>query len=1762
MHLKKRQKHYNTLLVLMLLFNILAQAAIPAVAYASEIEDTPTLTAAEVDTPISVSDLITQNNPGGDLTVEGYIVGYVVSKTNVSRDRLDADTNFAIADTIDEIDPAKMAFVQIPSGNLRSEFGLQTNPNNIGRKVIVTAKAEAYFNHFGLKSASAMTFTDSEEDSDGNDTPGDGEDEPAPDPLELKSINEVRVKNTGEVKTKGIVTAKLKNSIQIQDETGGIAVRPTSLDVELGEKITVEGSLKTYNELLQIDPATLIEKEESTIPTPLPIKGNELGNHESEFIILKNIKIVGEVRGNSWVNYNAEDSDGTKFIIRDDNGDLSLAIGEEYTSITGIASTFNADKQIIPRSNADIVPAGIQPAYATPAAGLVPIGTEVNLNTISENAEIYYTLNGSEPTKESSLYEEPIVVDEATTIRAITFDAAGNSADIREFAYTVYDNSKGTKIHHIQGESHESEFVGATVNNVVGVVTYIYDINGAHYFHMQTPDGKDDDNPKTSEGIVVYTNNKLDLEVGNLVSVTGTVDEYHIDGYAEKAETDLSITQINARNGAVVVKEDNVKLPTAIKITSSDIPSKISGQNTFTEFEPEKYAIDFWESIEGMRVEIAPSTAAAPQQHGDLVVVTDDFEPSALTVNGGILLGIDGPNAQSIQFKVQPNGQARDLRVKTGDKFTKSLTGVVNYGFGNYKVYADLTDVVDALEEGIVKPKGTTIVKNPSKLTVATYNVENFSANTSYTSNEKAKRIAESFVDDMNSPDIIGIVEVMANRATNSSSPEANESFERLIDEIAKADGPTYKYANIDPEMNQDGGAPGGNIRVGYLYNPERVTFVEADKGGATEAVAYENGQLTLNPGRVEPSKFPGTRKPLAAQFEFNGESVVIVNNHLNSKNGDEPEYGQNLGRKGSEAERHGLATVVNNFVKEILVDNPNENVIVLGDMNDFQFSKTLEILEGNELTNLVNKVPTAERYNYVYQGNSQVLDHILVSKNLAETAEIDMIHINSDFTNMHGRASDHDPVLAQLDLSVTNESDTFELPIMHMNDTHSNVENYAYMMNTINGFREDNPGSLLLHAGDVFSGTLYFNLYEGRADLALMNLMGIDAMVFGNHEFDLGNSADGHKALADFVKGADFPFLGTNIDFSKDVHMKDLDTNNSVVSEPSAGKIYNSIVLDVDGEKVGVFGLTTEDTKNIASPVDITFTDYVKAAEDAVAEFEAEGINKIVALTHIGYNTAPDVGNDLLLAEKVKGIDVIVGGHSHTTLDAPVVVNDDQVDPTVIVQTGSAAENLGTLNVQFSDEGHVVGYAGQLLDVEQYQQDPEALEILEPYAKRIEEFGNEEIGAEAMKDLVNPRHGDGEETSVRANETELGNLVTDAMLYKAREKYPETVIAVQNGGGIRAPISKGQITVADVINVLPFGNDPVVAELTGQEIKDLLEFSVRQAPAENGGFLHVSGMKFFYDSEREVNDRVVAMYVVNGDDLVEIDLTEDYLVTTNGYTGQGGDGFDTFAKAFAEGRVRDIGEIDWEQLRDYMVEEEYLNGVVDPVIEGRIIDLKGEGLPTDPTDPEDSIELEVKLPGKKVTITITGEGLEGLELVAKDAVKDVKNIPSILGELYDLFNISLVDAYGNKVQPNGPVTVRIEFEAGRSPKKVFHFGENFEIAEELDFKVVDGAVVFTTDSFSYFGIQYAEATSGETPGDTDEPGTPTTPGDGSTPGETGQPGSPTTPGKTPGATESADKDKDLPATGSSIIVPLIGGMSLILAGLGTELYRKKRYKN
>lgn len=545
----------------------------------------------------------------------------------------------------------------------------------------------------------------------------------------------------------------------------------------------------------------------------------------------------------------------------------------------------------------------------------------------------------------------------------------------------------------------------------------------------------------------------------------------------------------------------------------------------------------------------------------------------------------------------------------------------------------------------------------------------------------------------------------------------------------------------------------------------------------------------------------------------------------------------------------------------------------------------------------------------------------------------------------------------------------------MHTNDTHANLDNAARKITAIKSVRATKPNSLLLDAGDVFSGTLYFNEFDGLADLQFMNLAGYDAMTFGNHEFDMGTAT-----LANFVKGAYFPFVSANVNFSQDVNLQSR-FNDSITNNPQGGQIYNGIIKVVNGEKIGIFGLTTEETPTISSPgTGVAFENYIAEAQKSVDALKAQGVNKIVAISHIGYNDSLDWDNDLALAAAVEGIDVIVGGHTHTPLMAPVLETTG-TEPTVIVQAQEYNKYLGTLDVTFNAAGVITSHNGSLIEIDRkvnnayvFAEDPEAAQILNSkYKPTIDAMKATIIGTTATA-LV------GGNPPARVGETNLGNFITDGMLAKAKTINANTVIALQNGGGVRTTLAAGNISLANIFSVLPFGNSLAIMNLTGAEIKAALEHSVKDAPNAFGGFLQVSGMKYTYDSSKPVGQKVQTVEVKGQDgNYTALNLTQNYFVATNVFTAKGGDDFTMFRTAYEQGRVSEPGFVDWEIFRDYIVAQP--NKVVNASVEGRIVNVAPQtvaaatfsGTTTTPKTYTGNVLVDVTNVAKLENATVTG---------------------------------------------------------------------------------------------------------------------------------------------------------------------------------------------
>jgi predicted extracellular nuclease len=362
--------------------------------------------------------------------------------------------------------------------------------------------------------------------------------------------------------------------------------------------------------------------------------------------------------------------------------------------------------------------------------------------------------------------------------------------------------------------------------------------------------------------------------------------------------------------------------------------------------------------------------------------------------------------------------------MNVGASLTSAVVGPLDYSFSNYKIQATTTPTFNA--GGLTRE--VTGATPAERIAVATFNVENLAGTDPQA---KYDTLAGMIVTNLRSPDIIGIEEVQDNDgvAGGVASPvvAADVAWTRLIAAIQAAGGPVYQYRQIDPVDDADGGAPGGNIRVGFLFRTDReVEFIDRPGGGPTTettVVDHPSGpQLSASPGRIgtQSAAFEATRKSLVGEFRARGKKLFVVVNHFSSKGDDQPLFGPAQPPvRFSEVARHGQAQVVHDFVVDLLDVDPNANVIVLGDINDFEFSETVDILEADGvLHSLIKNLPPAQRYSYVFEGNSQVLDQILFSPNLSDhfPNAYDVVHVNSEFADAV-QASDHEPSVATLDL-------------------------------------------------------------------------------------------------------------------------------------------------------------------------------------------------------------------------------------------------------------------------------------------------------------------------------------------------------------------------------------------------------------------------------------------------------------------------------------------------------------------------------------------------------------------------------------------------------------------------------------------------------------------------------------------------------------------------------------------------------------------------
>ncbi|MFF9122187.1 endonuclease/exonuclease/phosphatase family protein [Streptomyces sp. NPDC014889] len=567
------------------------------------------------------------------------------------------------------------------------------------------------------------------------------------------------------------------------------------------------------------------------------------------------------------------------------------------------------------------------------------------------------------------------------------------------------------RIHDIQGATRISPYANQQVTAVPGIVTAVRTYGSTRGFWMQ--DANPDNNPATSEGIFVFTSSTPTVAVGDSVTVTGTVSEYVPGGTTSGNQ---SVTEITKPTVTVVSKGNPVPAPVVIdakSVPAAYAPAGNPAANNSINglpLEPTKYALDYYESLEGMNVQIADARVVTATNPYSELWVTVKPDENRSTRGGTVYGSYDSQNTGRLQ--IESLGSTADFPVAdVGDTLAGATTGPMD--FNSYGGYTIVANQLGTLKSGGLK-RETTAKQSPGELSVATYNVQNLDP-----SDATFDEHAAAIVHNLQSPDIVSLEEIQDNNgAVDDGTVDASVTVNKLIDAIVKAGGPTYDWRSIDPVNDKDGGEPGGNIRQVFLFNPARVSFTDRPGGDSTTAVGVKkvNGNkaaLTVSPGRINPTSdaWKNSRKPLAGEFVFRGRTVVVIANHFASKGGDMALTSQYQPvPRSSEVQRHLQAAEVNAFVKDILKIDKDADVVALGDMNDFEFSGTAKILEGDgELWSAIKSLPANERYTYDYQGNLQVLDQILISPAIKRGGnfDYDSVHVNAEF---HDQTSDHDP--------------------------------------------------------------------------------------------------------------------------------------------------------------------------------------------------------------------------------------------------------------------------------------------------------------------------------------------------------------------------------------------------------------------------------------------------------------------------------------------------------------------------------------------------------------------------------------------------------------------------------------------------------------------------------------------------------------------------------------------------------------------------------
>jgi predicted extracellular nuclease/2',3'-cyclic-nucleotide 2'-phosphodiesterase (5'-nucleotidase family) len=1144
------------------------------------------------------------------------------------------------------------------------------------------------------------------------------------------------------------------------------------------------------------------------------------------------------------------------------------------------------------------------------------------------------------------------------------------------------------KIHEIQGTGLVSPILNQLVTVEAIVVGDFQGNTGLSGFYLQEEDSDSDSNPLTSEGLFVFEGNIpiINVIIGDKVRITGTVSEFGNAG--------VSLTQLSSITEALIISNNN-PLPTAATI------SNLSAANA----QPQVL-----EAFEGMRTTFAETLSLTEYfqlgRFGSVVlssggrlqqptnVTNPGTDANTLQASNNLrrITLDDGSNLTfpTTLFGRGGNPLSSSNILRAGDAVT-GLTGVLDQRFGVYRVQNN-----QGVDFQAVNNRSETPANVGGRLKIASYNVLNyFTTIADGTNNARGansinefQRQEEKLVTALIGldADVFGLIELENN---------GDGAISKLVNALnAVAGAGTYAFIPTGT-IGTDA------IKVGIIYKPAQVTPV---------------GDFKILDSSVDP-RFDDTRnRPALAQAfqEVNtGAKFNLVVNHLKSKgqsgltNTSDPNFDQGDGQGFWNASRTNAALALKDWIATDPTNSGDGDYLIIGDLNAYAQEDPIRALESAGYTNLVGQFGGINAYSYVFDGQAGYLDHALANASLAsQVTGVTEWHINADEPSVFDyddnivdpgenpsnpplnpsalyqinpyRTSDHDPVLIGLNLTTPQP---FKLQLFHFSDNEGGIsalDDAPRMSAVLNALRQqdiDNDGvagfanTLTLASGDAYIPGLFFGASEqvfggvGRGDIQILNNLGVQANAFGNHEFDQGTAVVRNLILpSGNYPGTNFPYLSSNLNFAPDTNLASLVTADGQEASTIANKIAKSTVITLpEGQKIGIVGATTPILRSISSPGNVgvspanpddldALAAIIQASVDALLAANP-GMNKVVLLAHM-----QQLSIEQTLAERLRNVDIIVAGGSHTRLTDendrlragdtfqgvyPIVKTNPDGKPVAVVNTDANYKYLGRLVIDFDSNGHIIpesynpnisgAYATDAQGVTEVGgtglEDPEIRGITNSLREVINAQEGNFFGFTRVF-LNGQRSGTGLD-GVRQQETNLGNITADANLAEAKTTDANVVISLKNGGGIRNSIGSiivptgteavrvapeevpgvkpaGGISEVAIKNALSFNNSLSLTTVTASELKGILEYGLAAStndPANSQGrFPQVGGMAFSFDLDDPAGSRIKSLVikdengtvidVVAQNGAIVGDANRSFRMVTLSFLLDGGDGY------------------------------------------------------------------------------------------------------------------------------------------------------------------------------------------------------------------------------------------------------------------------------